>query len=32
LIDQVLPFTEVAQAHALLENRQVNGRIVLSGW
>ena len=32
LIDRVLPFTEVAQAHALLENRQVNGRIVLSGW
>ncbi|GAB7532548.1 zinc-binding dehydrogenase [Pseudomonas sp. 3A(2025)] len=32
LIDRVLPFTEVAQAHALLESRQVNGRIVLSGW
>ncbi|WP_454254196.1 alcohol dehydrogenase catalytic domain-containing protein [Pseudomonas sp. Marseille-Q8238] len=32
LIDRVLPFHEVAQAHALLEARQVNGRIVLSGW
>ncbi|WP_372439028.1 zinc-binding dehydrogenase, partial [Pandoraea sputorum] len=32
LIDRVLPFPEVAQAHALLESRQVNGRIVLSGW
>jgi len=32
LIDRVLPFTEAAQAHALLEARQVSGRIVLSGW
>jgi len=32
LIDRVLPFTEVAQAHALLEERRVNGRIVLRGW
>lgn len=32
LIDRVLPFPDVAQAHALLESRQVNGRIVLSGW
>ncbi|MCB2253765.1 alcohol dehydrogenase catalytic domain-containing protein [Pseudomonas chlororaphis] len=32
LIDRVLPFHEVARAHALLESRQVSGRIVLSGW
>ena len=32
LIDRVLPFQQVAEAHALLESRQVNGRIVLSGW
>ncbi|WP_437882370.1 alcohol dehydrogenase catalytic domain-containing protein [Pseudomonas sp. LRF_L74] len=32
LIDRVLPFTEVSRAHALLEARQVNGRIVMSGW
>lgn len=32
LIDRVLPFPKVSQAHALLESRQVSGRIVLSGW
>ena len=32
LIDRVLPFPRVAEAHALLESRQVSGRIVLSGW
>lgn len=32
LIDRVLPFPEVVRAHTLLESRQVNGRIVLSGW
>jgi len=32
LIDRVLPFPEAATAHALLESRQVSGRIVLSGW
>lgn len=31
-IDRVMPFTQAAQAHALLEARQVNGRIILSGW
>ncbi|QXI26084.1 alcohol dehydrogenase catalytic domain-containing protein [Pseudomonas vanderleydeniana] len=32
LIDRVLPFQQAAEAHALLESRQVSGRIVLSGW
>lgn len=32
LIDRVLPFHQAALAHELLEARQVNGRIVLSGW
>lgn len=32
LIDRVLPFRQVAEAHALLESRQVSVRIVLSGW
>lgn len=32
LIDRILPFPQVAEAHALLESRQVSGRIVLSGW
>ncbi len=32
LVDRVLPFTEVARAHALLDARQVSGRIVMSGW
>lgn len=31
-IDRVLPFARVAEAHALLEARQVDGRIILSGW
>jgi acryloyl-coenzyme A reductase len=31
-IDRVLPFPRVAEAHALLEARQVDGRIILSGW
>ncbi|MEC5341227.1 alcohol dehydrogenase catalytic domain-containing protein [Brenneria populi] len=32
LVDRVLPFHQAALAHALLETRQVSGRILLSGW
>jgi len=32
LIDRVMPFPQAGEAHALLESRLVNGRIVLSGW
>lgn len=31
-IDKVIPFPEVGQGHAMMENRQVTGRVVLSGW
>lgn len=31
-IDRIMPFTQAAQAHALLESRQVHGRIILSEW
>ena len=31
-IDRILPFPEASRAHALLESRQVDGRIILSGW
>ena len=29
VIDRVMPLSEIAQAHELLEKRQVNGKIVL---
>lgn len=32
MIDRVLPFTEAAQGHALMEDRATTGRVLLSGW
>jgi NADPH2:quinone reductase len=32
LIAKTLPFTQAAEAHALLESRGVTGKIVLAGW
>jgi D-arabinose 1-dehydrogenase-like Zn-dependent alcohol dehydrogenase len=31
-IDRILPFAQAQQGHALMENRAVNGRVVLQGW
>ena len=31
-VNHVLPFPRAAEAHAVLEDRSVVGRIVLSGW
>ncbi|MFT8980295.1 zinc-binding dehydrogenase, partial [Gluconobacter oxydans] len=31
-IDRIMPFPEAARAHEILEARQVDGRIILSGW
>jgi D-arabinose 1-dehydrogenase-like Zn-dependent alcohol dehydrogenase len=32
VIGRVLPFPQAAQAHALMEQRAVTGRVVLAGW
>jgi len=32
IVDRVLPFTQAAAGHALLEGRGATGRVVLSGW
>jgi D-arabinose 1-dehydrogenase-like Zn-dependent alcohol dehydrogenase len=31
-IGAVLPFPQVAEGHAMMEERRVTGRVVLSGW
>jgi D-arabinose 1-dehydrogenase-like Zn-dependent alcohol dehydrogenase len=31
-IGKVLPFPQVGEGHALMENRAVTGRVVLNGW
>jgi D-arabinose 1-dehydrogenase-like Zn-dependent alcohol dehydrogenase len=32
MIDRVLPFTEAAEGHAMMEERRSTGRVLLSGW
>jgi len=32
MIGRVLPFPQAAEAHALMEQRAVTGRVVLAGW
>jgi len=32
IISAVLPFAEIARAHQMLDNRSVQGRVVLEGW
>ena len=32
IIGCVLPFSKVGQGHAMMERREVVGRVVLSGW
>ncbi|GCL74080.1 alcohol dehydrogenase [Paenibacillus naphthalenovorans] len=32
IIDRIVPFTSAAEAHAILEQRSVSGRIVMKGW
>jgi acryloyl-coenzyme A reductase len=32
VISAVLPFAEIARGHAMLDERQVEGRVVLEGW
>jgi NADPH:quinone reductase-like Zn-dependent oxidoreductase len=32
VISAVVPFTQAAEAHRMLDERRVEGRVLLSGW